>query len=143
MPFNLEGPKAESEIAKQIITLSTGAVAFTVTFIDKFHPTPRAMTGATGASTSVAATADQAQLHGLYVAWVLFGLSIGFALWYLMALTGSISALGRKENGWRLTPAEQRSVSWDERNTRRPGMLMIGSFLFAVVSMIWVGFNLS
>ena len=37
--MNLDGPKAEADNAKQIITLSTGALAFTVTFLEKFrHP---------------------------------------------------------------------------------------------------------
>jgi len=36
LAMNVEGPKAEADTAKQIIALSTGAVAFTVTFLEKF-----------------------------------------------------------------------------------------------------------
>lgn len=126
---NLDGPKAEAENAKQIITLSTGAVAFTVTFLEKFR------THAEGTAIALP--------RGLYLAWILFGLTIGFALWYLMALTGNISAVARKENGWPLSPAEQQSADGDETNTRWPGLLMVGAFLLAILAMIWVGFDLA
>ena len=126
--MNLDGPKASIETAKQVITLSTGAVAFTVTFIDKFKAL---MNGVPFAPRS------------LYVAWILFGLSVGCALWYLMALNGNISAIARKENGWALTPAEELSANGDESNTRLPGRLMLAAFLLAVVSFIWLGFALA
>jgi hypothetical protein len=126
--MNLEGPKAEAETAKQIIALSTGAVAFTVTFLEKFR--------SSGANQPVMLP------RGLYVAWVLFGITIGVALWYLMALTGNISAVARKENGWHLTDAEKQSAEGDESNTRLPGILMVASFFFSVVSLIWLGFSL-
>jgi hypothetical protein len=126
--MNLEGPKASIETAKQIITLSTGAIAFTVTFIENFKVS-------VGGAHSVP--------KGLYVSWVLFGLSTGFALWYLMALNGNISAIARKENGWELTPAEALSAAGDEGNTLLPGWLMMGSFLLAVGSLIWIGFAIA
>jgi hypothetical protein len=126
--MNIEGPKAEAENAKQMIALSTGAVAFTVTFLEKFRP------HAEGRPVPLPT--------GLYVAWVLFGLTIALALWYLMALTGTISAIGRKENGWDLSPAAQKSVDGDDGNTQLPGLLMIVSFFLAVVSLIWLGFSL-
>ena len=118
MPANLEGPKAEAENAKQIITLSTGAVAFTVTFLEKFK------THTEGSPVQLPS--------GLYVAWVLFGLTIGFALWYLMALTGNISAVGRRDNKWRLNVAERKSANGYESNTRLPGLLIVGSFFLSV-----------
>lgn len=127
--MNLEGPKAETETAKQIINLSTGAVAFTVTFLEKFQ-------------THGNGTPIEMPL-GLYVAWVLFAAAIGCALWYLMALNGNISAIARNENGWTLTAAEQLSADGDEGNTKIPGLLMIASFFFAVVALVWVGFALA
>lgn len=127
--MNLDGPKAETETAKQIISLSTGAVAFTVTFLEKFK------THDQGAAIEMPL--------GLYVAWVLFAVAIGCALWHLMALNGNISAIARKENGWTLTAAEQLSADGDEGNTKIPGLLMIASFFFAVVALIWVGFSLA
>jgi hypothetical protein len=127
--MNLEGPKAEVETAKQVITLSTGAIAFTVTFLEKFKSPGK----------------DQAleMPAGLYICWVLFGIAIGSALWYLMALNGNISAIAKKENGWNLTPAEQLSANGDEGNTRIPGWLMMGTFFLAVVALISVGFALA
>ena len=126
--MNIEGPKAEADTAKQIITLSTGAVAFTVTFLEKFKSTGKA-----GPVTLPIS---------LYVAWLLFGASIAFALWYLMALNGTISAIGRKENGWPLSPAEQLSVDGDEGNTKIPGILMVVCFFSSVVAVIAVGITL-
>ena len=127
MPVNIEGPKAEAEVAKQIIALATGAVAFTVTFLEKFSP------GGRGPSEAPWA---------LYTAWVLFGLTVGFALWYLMALNGNVSAMARKENGFTLSPAEQLSADGDESNTKAPGLLMVGSFLLGVIALIVLGFSL-
>lgn len=127
--MNLEGPKAEVENAKQVIGLCTGALAFTVTFLEKFRPVLKGV--------------PQPLPWSLYAAWILFGLTIAFALWYLMALTGNISAVGRRENGWPLTPAEQLSADGDEGNTRLPGLLMLGSFLLAVVALIVLGFSLA
>ena len=127
--MNLDGPKAEVENAKQVIALCTGALAFTVTFLEKFRPVAR------GRALPLP--------WSLYGAWVLFGLTIAFALWYLMALTGNISAVARKENGWPLTPAEQQSANGDEANTRLPGRLMVGSFFLAVVALIVLGFSLA
>lgn len=127
--MNLDGPKAEAENAKQVIALCTGALAFTVTFLDKFRPT--------------AAGKPLPLPWSLYAAWLLFGLTIAFALWYLMALTGNISAVGRQQNGWDLSPAEQRSADGDESNARLPGLMMIASFFLSVLALIALGFSLA
>ena len=127
--MNLDGPKAEADNAKQIITLSTGALAFTVTFLEKFR------TPTDGQALPLP--------PGLYVAWALFGSTIGLALWYLMALTGNISAVARKDNGWSLTPSEQLSADGDESNARLPGLLMVASFFLSIISLIWLGFSLA
>jgi hypothetical protein len=123
--MNLDGPKAEAENAKQVIGLCTGALAFTVTFLDKFRP------------------AGQPPPVSLYAAWILFGLTIGFALWYLMALTGNISAVARRENGWTVSRAEQLSADGDESNARLPGLLMVGSFFLAILALVALGFSLA
>lgn len=126
--LQVEGFKAAAEIAKQIIALSTGAVAFTVTFLEKFtHPAPNKVL---------------AVPPGLYVGWVLFGLTVLFAMWNLMAITGSLEAIDRKMNGWPLTPAQELSANGDNGNGVLPAYLMIGSFLLAIVAIIWVGFSL-
>ena len=129
LAMNVEGPKAEADTAKQIIALSTGAVAFTVTFLEKFK---------------TANTAAPLPLPiSLYVAWILFGVTVGFALWYLMAVNGTISAIGRKENGWPLTAADQLSADGDDGNLWLPGILMVVSFFLAIVALIWLGFSLA
>lgn len=127
--MNLDGPKAEAENAKQVIALCTGALAFTVTFLDKFRP--------------MAKGTPLPLPWSLYAAWLLFGLTIAFALWYLMALTGNIGAIGRKENGWTLSAAEQISADGDESNTRLPGLLMVASFTLSVIALITLGFSLA
>lgn len=127
--MNLDGPKAEAENAKQVIALCTGALAFTVTFLEKFRPVVK------GEPLPLPVA--------IYAAWLLFGLTIGFALWYLMALTGNISAVARKENGWPLSDTEQLSADGDEANARLPGLLMVASFFLSIIALIVLGFSLA
>lgn len=123
--MQIEGLKAQADIAKQIIALSTGAVAFTVTFIEKF----------THADSGNAFQVP----WGLYACWIMFGAAIIFSMWYLMAITGSIEAIDRKANNWSLTPAQQLSASGDTGNLKLPGILMVLAFLAAVIAMIVAG----
>lgn len=125
MAMNFEGPKAELETAKQIITLSTGAIAFTVTFMEKFRLLGEG-------STIELPTA-------LYCAWVTFGFAVAFALWHLMALNGTIVALHRKENRWTLNAGQQQSVEGDEGHQLIPGVGMIIAFVAAVACLVWLG----
>ena len=126
--MQIEGLKAQADIAKQIIGLSTGAVAFTVTFIEKFT---------TGTDKTLTAPV------GLYICWSLFGVAIIFAMWYLMAVTGSIEAVDRKKNGWPMTPAQEQSANGDSGNLKFPGVAMVLAFLAAVAAMIVVGILIS
>lgn len=126
--MQIEGLKAQADIAKQIIALSTGAVAFTVTFIEKF----------THADSGNAFRLP----WGLYVCWGLFGVSIILAMWYLMAVTGSIEAIDRKVNGWALTQAQQQSANGDTGNLKLPGVAMVVVFVAAVLAMIIVGIGI-
>jgi hypothetical protein len=126
--MQIEGLKARLETAKQIIALSTGAVAFTVTFIEKFTHTD---------------SGNAFQLPwGLYTCWALFGAAIVLAMWYLLAITGSIEAIDRKVNGWPLTPAQQQSADGDDGNLKFPGVAMLVAFLAAVIMMIVVGMSI-
>jgi hypothetical protein len=124
-PKKSEGLKTASEIAKQVITLSTGAVAFTVTFLEKFVP------HADGKTLSVPAS--------LYISWGLFALAMGFALWTLMAITGTLIAFDREVNGWTLTDADKKAVGGGAGNVNLPAWLMLVSFFLAVLAMIWTG----
>ncbi len=120
--MNIEGPKAEAETAKQIITLSTGALAFTVTFLEKI-------------SSSSAVLAP----NTLYVSWLLFGLTIALALWYLVAQNGTIDAVARKENGWEMSEDQELAANGDQGHAKLPGMLMYVSFFCAVIALIASG----
>jgi len=120
--MNIEGPKAEADTAKQIITLSTGALAFTVTFLEK-----------TNASAATLAP------NTLYVSWLLFGLTIALALWYLVAQNGTIDAVARKENGWEISKDQERAANGGRGHVKLPAMLMYVSFFSAVITLIASG----
>jgi len=107
MGTSIEGFKAAIDIAKQVIALSTGAVAFTVTFLDKFVSRP------TGQAAAIPAS--------LYVAWVLFGAAIFFAMFQLMGITGSLESIDRKANGWPLTPEQETAASGGHRASALAG----------------------
>jgi hypothetical protein len=125
-----EGLKAQADIAKQMITLCAGAVGFTVTFVDKF----------------TANSAGHSKLPlSLYVAWALFGLDIIFALWTLMAITGTLDVMDRHSNGWSLLNDRQREIvdgQCDSGHIKRPAVAMLFTFLLAVIAMIWTGLRL-
>jgi hypothetical protein len=70
----IEGPKLAVEIAKQLITISLALLAFTVAFANAFK--------------------DKDAAHmpipaNLSYAWALYLLTIFFALWTMMAATGT------------------------------------------------------
>ena len=125
---SIEGPKAAIDITKQIITLSTGAVAFTITFLEKFSAAPE------GQPLKVP--------DALYVAWVLFGFTILFALLNLMGITGTLESLDRKDNGWSLTRDQQLAAGGGKTHEHWPALLMLGCFLLAVIAMIVAGFSI-
>lgn len=124
----IEGFKASAEIAKQTIALATGAIAFTVTFLEKFTKT--------GSGTTVPPPA------GLYVAWALLGLSVLFAMWTLMALNGTLESLDRKANGWPCTHAQEKAASGAGSNVKFPAILMIFAFLAGIGALIVAGMRL-
>jgi hypothetical protein len=123
---SIEGLKAATDIAKQVITLSTGSVAFTVTFLEKFTIRPAGQPATIPLS--------------LYVAWVLFGITIFFAMLNLMGITGSLESIDRKANGWTMRPNQQAAADGGTAHLRWPAILMLLSFLFAIVAMIASGF---
>lgn len=126
--ISIEGLKAQAETAKQVTALSTGAVAFTVTFIEKF----------THKDSGAAFTTP----YGLYACWGLFGLTILFAMWYLIATTGAIDAVDRKLNGWSLSEAQRLAAEGDHGHMKFPGIAMVLCFLAAIAMMIATGLSL-
>ena len=126
--MQIEGLKSSSEIAKQIITLSTGAVAFTVTFLEKFTK-----------------SLDGQPAHiptSLYCTWVSFGLTIGAAILTLMAITGTLNALDKEANQWPLSDADKAVLTGDHQNIRTPAMAMFFLFMASIVLLLITGFSL-
>lgn len=95
----VEGLKSATEKTKQIITLSTGVVAITVTFFDKFGMPVQNM--------------PRELPWTLFVAWGFFGFAIVTAIWTLGAITGTLDALDRKANGLALKKSRNlRPLNW-------------------------------
>ena len=125
----IEGLKAAMDTAKQIITLSTGVIALTVTFLEKI------------VQPSVAGAARNVPWP-LVVAWIVFGLAIVFAIWTLMALTGTLNAMDRRANGLTLSEAQQSAVDAYGDNVQVPAVGMVLCFLVGIALTIGTGFSL-
>jgi hypothetical protein len=108
-----------SDIAKQLITLSTAILTLTVTFSkDIIRNTP---------------TNIEAGL--LMTAWIFHILSIFFGVWTLMALTGELEQLPIQNNETQISP----EPSTRKFNVFLPALLQIGSFLLATILVIFFG----
>jgi hypothetical protein len=118
-----EGLKAATEVAKQIITLSTAAVAFTVTFVDKFLPAGEVFASPTA----------------LFISWALFAVAVVAGLWSLMAIHGSLDALDRQANGWTMTADQQKAAMGDFGHWRLPATVAILAFIGGLIAMIVAG----
>jgi len=100
------------DVTKQVLTLATGILALTITFIKDFaNHAPRAAEVLMGLS------------------WVAYLVSVVFGLWTLMALTGTLQPL-RPDN---LKPSIQGI------NVRRPATLQLACFFVALVLSVWAG----
>jgi hypothetical protein len=112
----LEGLKAAADLAKQIVSLSTGFVALTITFLkDIIEPSANGSRQVSGA---------------LVVSWGSFVLAILAALMTLMAVTGSMSALERQAGA--SAADEKRRLDAFGANVRLPALAMIALFVFAI-----------
>jgi hypothetical protein len=122
-----DGLKSAADLTKQIISLSTGVIALTVTFIDKTHGSP-----------------DHANVipTPLSIAWILFGLTIVAAIWTLGAVTGSLDALDRAMNDAATDKQYEAAVTQlcNSPNIRIPALAMVAFFLAAMASTILTGF---
>ena len=108
-----EGLKSAADSAKQVITLSSGVVALTVTFAKEFK----------GPGTLTV-------LWELKLAWIFYGLTVLFGVWTLLAITGSLSS------------SDQSNKGAMGCNVRLPGILMVLSFLSAFGLTIYAGFSI-
>jgi hypothetical protein len=130
MAAQIEGLKASVDIAKQVITLSTGAVAFTVTFFDKFT------------------SHGSGPIHGvpwsLYVTWACFGAAVLCSLWTLMGITGTLESLDRQANNWTLSEDQKKAAAGEGgSNIKIPALAMLALFLIAIIAMICTGIQVT
>ncbi len=94
--WKIEGLKAASDTAKQIVTLSTAVITLTVTLFDKLAPAP-------------AGNAARVIPQELKIGWLLLGISLLAALWTLMAITGTLDSIDDFTNGASTTPPSRGS----------------------------------
>lgn len=109
MSQSVEGLKAAADTTKQIITLSTGIMALTITFAKEFK------VGSGSLSVPLS----------LQFSWLAFFLAIFFAVVTLMALTGSLSQIDRSNS----VAVQRRLANCNASNIRLPAVAMILFFL--------------
>jgi hypothetical protein len=112
------------DLTKQIITLSTGIIALTITFFKDF--------AGSGASSAARNT--------MTLAWVLYTASIVFGLFTMMAVAGNqasrVNPPKKKDGTLKRQPADYTVYL---NNVRIPGALQILSFFTGVVITIIAG----
>jgi hypothetical protein len=112
MAQSVDGLKAAADTTKQIITLSTGIMTLTVTFAKEFK--------VGDGSLSVPLP--------LQISWGAFFLAILFAVFTLMAVTGSLSLIDRTSG----IAARRKLANCNASNIRIPAALMIICFLIGL-----------
>jgi len=117
MPAGIEGLKAANSLTSQVITVSSGLLAFTVTFAEKFSPKDHGISSPTA----------------LKISWVCFAVSILLGFWTLMAISGTLNQLDRGDQ-------ETNAGRW---NIRIPALLMFGLFLLGIIFLIAAGWTLA
>jgi hypothetical protein len=127
----MEGLKAALDTTKQIITLSIGVITLTVTFLEKIVQPGSGLT-----TRHVPWT--------LHTAWICYGLAVAFAVWTLLALTGSMNALDREARGLPLTDVQKAAAAAlaEGRNIGIPALLMLLFFAAGTGLTIATGFHL-
>lgn len=127
---SIEGLKATSEVAKQLITLSTGLIAITVTFLEKI--------------VFPVATGARVVPWTMFVAWLLFGLAVVTGVMTLLGVTGTLDAIDRQLNGLSTSDEQQAAIAGQAygRNIVNWSLSMILLFLagvaFTIVTGIWL-----
>lgn len=108
----LGGFASANDLAKQLITLATGILALSITFIK-----------------DVLKNNGQVITWPLKSAWVLYLFSMVSGIWEMMAITGSIFAIA----------SNSTQPSTYGTNVRIPALLQILAFLLATVFLIVYG----
>jgi hypothetical protein len=121
MPENSNLEKAfdfAQETTKQLITLATGVIALTLTFL-----------------TDVVKTAPTSTVLWLHIAWVGYLTSIVFGVLTLLNLSGNLERPGSDENGQPLAPSIYRG------SIRACSGLQVLTFLAAIGVTLVFGFK--
>lgn len=126
--LSAEGLKAAAEFTKQVITLSTGVITLTITFLEKIvQPT---------------VTAARHVPITMFSAWILFGIAVIAGVLTLGAIAGTLEALDRKQNGMLLDVNQTAAVEELGKgpNITWPARLMGACFLLGMICTIATGF---
>lgn len=108
----LSGFNSANDLAKQLITLSTGILALSITFIK-----------------DILKGDGHLVKWPLVFSWLLYFLSIVFGIWTMMAITGSIFE----------AVSSSSPQAMYGTNIQRPATLQILAFLVATLSLIFYG----
>lgn len=113
----IEGLKSANALTSQIITISSGLLAFTVTFVEKFVPK--------GQNISTP--------NDIKISWFLFIITIFFGFWTLATITGTLDNIDLGKS--------------NENNKRSnifiPTILMYSSFILALIFLIFAGWKIT
>jgi hypothetical protein len=107
--------KSASDLAQQLITLSTSILALTITFTKDILKNP-----------------SQKSIASIKIAWLVYLLSIIFGIWTLMAVTGTLAPINHQDCNPKLQIMG---------NIRFPAALQIISFIIGTALIIWYGFS--
>lgn len=108
----LDGFSSANGLATQLITLATGILALSITFIK-----------------DVLKNNGNLVTWPLITSWIAYLLSVCFGIWTMMAITGSIFAV---------VSATTQSATYGS-NIAIPALLQILTFLLATMFLIWYG----
>lgn len=104
-----------ADASKQMITLSTGIIALTVALLKDVVRDPAARTGA------------------LELAWLAFGLSVFFGLWFLLALTGSLGSSKITDDDLTINSSNARIPMWGQVICFGAGLIL--TIIFGMTSL--------
>jgi hypothetical protein len=112
MDVSLAGFNSANELAKQLITLATGILALSITFI-----------------RDILKNNAHVVIWPLTCAWVSYLLSVCFGIWTMMAITGTI---------FEATQNPTNSATY-EMNISVPALLQILAFIIGTILLIVYG----
>jgi uncharacterized membrane protein (DUF485 family) len=118
-----------ADLTKQLITLSTGIIALTVTF-----------------SKDIMGGVDQENRYLLLLSWIFFVLSLFFGLLTLMALTGNLDPIPKREkqpNGTVTETKPSPNLTITSSNITGTTKLQVLTFFVAIILTCFYGYKAS